>query len=132
MNDELNKIREEMQAMKTEYMGKMESYFNEQIKKLFSENPKLNEFSVDVSNHEFNDGDATYFSVDAECPSINGIYSYDLGDEEELKEANLTPTEVDELSTKINDLFEAFDGEDLEVMFSEEYESITFKRESSE
>ena len=65
MKESLKKIEElenQLNAVKSE----LQKEFKAELKKIFVDNPTLDSIEMYLSNHEFNDGDATSFSIEFE------------------------------------------------------------------
>ena len=62
MKETLNQIQvlnEQLISLKEE----LEKKFKVELKKIFVDNPTLDQIQMYVNNHEFNDGDTTYFEI---------------------------------------------------------------------
>ena len=62
MKDTLKKL-EELNTQRRVLVKQLEQEFNSSLKQVFVDNPKLEQISMYVNNHEFNDGDATSFYI---------------------------------------------------------------------
>ena len=60
MKDTLKKLAE-LENQRREVIDQLIKEFNEALKQVFVDNPKLEKIIMYVNNHEFNDGDATSF-----------------------------------------------------------------------
>ena len=60
MKDTLKKLAE-LENQRSSVIDQLTKEFNEALKQVFVDNPKLEKISMYVNNHEFNDGDATSF-----------------------------------------------------------------------
>ena len=60
MKDTLKKLAE-LENQRSSVIDQLIKEFNEALKQVFVDNPKLEKISMYVNNHEFNDGDATSF-----------------------------------------------------------------------
>ena len=60
MKDTLKKLAE-LENQRREVIDQLSKEFNETLKQVFVDNPKLEKINMYVNNHEFNDGDATSF-----------------------------------------------------------------------
>lgn len=105
MNDTINKIKELQQSIK-DTMKSLEASFKEGLLKFMIEND-IESFDIRVNNHEFNDGDLTYFSLYYEYLEI-----------EDLSE---------EVCSKITNFFSLFDVDGFyESIFGDIHEYINF------
>jgi hypothetical protein len=105
MSNTIQKIKELNKQIDDAFKA-LETEFKDGLLQLMREN-NIKSFDVGVNNHEFNDGDATYFSLYYEDLEIEGI-----------------PKEVCE---KISKFFGNFDVRDFhERMFGGKYENIEF------
>lgn len=94
------------------------------LKPIFSKYPSVQSFSFHVNNHEFNDGEPTYFSINCEDPSLTltdgtevGCYSNDSASPEQ---------EV--ILEEIAAYFSQFDVDDLfEELFGDAYGTLTIQ-----
>jgi len=62
MKDTLKKLAE-LDNQRRSVIEQLKSEFNDALKQLFVDNPKLDSIQTYVNNHEFNDGDATSFDL---------------------------------------------------------------------
>jgi hypothetical protein len=62
MKDTLKKLAE-LENQRSSVIDQLTKEFNEALKQVFVDNPKLEKISMYVNNHEFNDGDATSFHL---------------------------------------------------------------------
>ena len=60
MKETLKKLAE-LENQRRAVIDQLSKEFNEALKQVFVDNPKLEKISMYVNNHEFNDGDATSF-----------------------------------------------------------------------
>lgn len=98
--------------------------FNENLRSIFEAFPELNSLSLRVSNHEFNDGDATIFSVDYESMII-----YVNDEEIERRSYGNNKNSDHPILSELYSLFEKYDSL-MEYMFGDEYKVIHFSRNS--
>jgi hypothetical protein len=97
--------------------------FNANLVQLFENNPTLLKFKIRINNHEFNDGDATNFSLYYEDLEVTDIdlnvferNDYGCNDPERNRSHPLVKV--------VYDLFEKYDTADLhEYIFGDEYDS---------
>lgn len=62
INDSINSIKEKTMRIKT-LKTEIKETFNAALKQVFIDYPGLSKIEMRVNNHEFNDGDPTYFSL---------------------------------------------------------------------
>lgn len=97
-----------------------EKEFRGGLEALLRAHPEVDHLSVPLNNHEFNDGDATYFSFTWEDLTMV------LNDDEEIDGYDGTD-EQKQLRQVFVDFFETFDDDALwERLFGDEYESVNF------
>lgn len=60
MKDTLKKLAN-LETQRREIIDQLIEEFNDTLKQVFIDNPKLEKITMYVNNHEFNDGDATSF-----------------------------------------------------------------------
>jgi hypothetical protein len=113
MNKIIKKL-EEIQKQRESLLDDLRKAFEDAVKQLFRENEKLHSVSMYLNNHEFNDGDATYFSL-----GFENLELWDADDEE---------YENEELQQKFVDLFAA--TQDVhEVLYSEHFGELRLTRD---
>jgi len=122
MKEKILQLQKEINSL----LKEMESKFRETLKEYLKSNSIINSVRININNHEFNDGDATYF----------GLYYDDLvveyGDEGEFSgyEKNVSK-EIKEAREGLVKLFEDFDVLDFyENIFGGYSESIRIKIEN--
>ena len=69
MKDTLKKLTD-LENQRREVIHQITKEFNEALKQVFVDNPKLESINMSVNNHEFNDGDATSFYIGWEDMTI--------------------------------------------------------------
>ena len=69
MKDTLSKL-EDLNRQRKEIIDRLQDEFNDALKQVFVDNPKLESIDMYVNNHEFNDGDATSFYIGWEDMTI--------------------------------------------------------------
>jgi len=136
MVEELEELEKQMLELREKYNEKAEEYIINQWDELFNSYPKLEEFTLRVSNHEFNDGDATEFYISTDEPEINGVSTEDVSfygdgedDDEVFENTDLTVGEVREITAIINSAINTVDNESLESLYGRYWQEITFTRE---
>lgn len=94
------------------------------LKKHSAANKEFKEIRVGINNHEFNDGDPTYFGFNYEYLTL--IFEDALGNETEIDEYSSTKKH-EEIIKEFVDFFASFDIDNFyEGIFGDKYESITF------
>ena len=123
MKDTLKKL-EELNTQRRVLVKQLEQEFNSSLKQVFVDNPKLEQISMYVNNHEFNDGDATSFYIGWEDMTI----SVD-GEEIEREWDRNTNAYVEH--PLLNNLIELFGQvQDIhEDIYGDAYENLTIDRE---
>ena len=74
-------IKEQLQALKSNYKKLAQELFNSGTKELFDKHEALDSFGFTAYSPYFNDGDSCEFSANIDIPYINGYHEYDEGDE---------------------------------------------------
>lgn len=106
MSNTIQKIKELNKQIDDAFKA-LETEFKNGLLQLMKEN-NIKRFDVGINNHEFNDGDATYFGLDYEYLEIEDV-----------------PEEVCE---KISEFFDNFAIRNFyEEMFRDKYENIEFR-----
>ena len=123
MKDTLSKLAD-LNRQHKEIIDRLQDEFNDALKQVFVDNPKLESIDMYVNNHEFNDGDATSFYIGWEDMTItvDGV--------EVQREWNRKTTEY--VSNPIlENLTELFDQvQDIhENIYGDAYENLTIERE---
>jgi hypothetical protein len=79
-----------------------------------------------INNHEFNDGDATYFSFNYDDMTVT--FTDSIGEEYEVESYAKVNPELLKTRTDIIDFFSSFDANDFyELRFGESYERVKVK-----
>jgi sulfur carrier protein ThiS len=120
-----NKITELKNLLKQVETSKQEAIveFNQRVKQLFVDHPSLSRIQIRVNNHEFNDGDRTYFEVDYTdslviMDSDGNEYFYDDKD-------------VNPIVNAVWQLFSEYNADNMhELMYGDEYETLAITRSS--
>jgi chromosomal replication initiation ATPase DnaA len=121
---EIIELNKQISALKSS----LKDLFTKSLNDLLTENKgKVDKIKIGVNNHEFNDGDDTYFSIYYDDLTL--YYSDELGNEYEVdgyeKSKNV---EASKLREAFVELFESFDVEDFyETVYGNEYEEIVIK-----
>ena len=123
MKDTLSKLAD-LNRQRKEIIDRLQDEFNDALKQVFVDNPKLESIDMYVNNHEFNDGDATSFYIGWEDMTItvDGV--------EVQREWNRNTKEY--VSNPIlENLIELFGQvQDIhENIYGDAYENLTIERE---
>ena len=123
MKDTLKKL-EELNTQRRVLVKQLEQEFNSALKQVFVDNPKLEQISMYVNNHEFNDGNAISFYLGWEDMTIS------VDGEEFQREWDRNTNEYVE-NPLLNNLIELFGQvQDIhEAMYGDAYENLTIDRE---
>ena len=123
MKDTLKKLAE-LQNQRRDIINQLKVEFNEALKQVFVDNPKLEQISMYVNNHEFNDGDATSFYIGWEDMTISV-------DGEEIQREWDRNTKAYVEHPLLNNLIELFGQvQDIhEDMYGDVFENLTIDRE---
>ncbi len=74
-------IKEQLQALKSNYQKLAKDLFLTGTKELFDKYEALDSFGFTAYSPYFNDGESCEFSARTDIPYINGYHEYDEGDE---------------------------------------------------
>ena len=123
MKDTLKKL-EDLNTQRRVLVKQLEQEFNSALKQVFVDNPKLEQISMYVNNHEFNDGDATSFYIGWEDMTISV-------DGEEIQREWDRKTNAYVENPLLNTLIELFGQvQDIhEDIYGDAYENLTIDRE---
>lgn len=123
MKDTLNKL-EDLNRQRKEIIDRLQDEFNDALKQVFIDNPKLEQISMYVNNHEFNDGDATSFYIGWDDMTISV-------DGEEIQREWDRNTNAYVENPLLNNLIELFGQvQDIhENIYGDAYENLTIERE---
>ena len=127
----INKLIEQ-QAIVSKLKVDAKQEFIENLKKLFVDNPTLKSFKIRLNNHEFNDGDATHFSLYYEDVEITDTdnNSFERNDWSS-KEADRNASNP--LVKAVYELFNNYDVADLhELIFGDHFDRIEISRDNVE
>jgi hypothetical protein len=132
-----NKINE-LQKQIESYEKELAAHFDTELETLFAskvnaiEGYTLDSINVGINNHEFNDGDATYFSLHYE--DLRLVFTDSIGEEVEIDgySDHAIEDKAEKIREEIIELFELFDSGDFyESKFGDAYESIQFSLSKS-
>lgn len=127
----INKLIEQQEIV-TKLKVEAKNEFIENLKKLFVDNPNLKSFSIRINNHEFNDGDSTYFSLYYEDVEVTDT------DNNSFERNDWSSSEVDRnasnpLVKAVFELFYDYDIADLhELIFGDHFDRIEISRDNVE
>ena len=123
MKDTLKKLTD-LENQRREVIYQITKEFNEALKQVFVDNPKLESINMSVNNHEFNDGDATSFYIGWEDMTItvDGVEVQRKWNSK-TKEYVSNPIleNLTELFGQVQDIHEN--------IYGDEYENLTIERE---
>jgi len=123
MKDTLKKLAD-LENQRREVIHQITKEFNEALKQVFVDNPKLESINMSVNNHEFNDGDATSFYIGWEDMTItvDGV---------EVQREWKTTSKKYVSNPILENLTELFGQvQDIhENIYGDEYENLTIERE---
>jgi len=123
MKNTLNKLAD-LDNERKDLIDRLQDEFNDALKQIFVDNPKLENVNVYVNNHEFNDDYATSFCLDWENMTIT------VDGEEVAREWDRNTN--DYVSNPLLDsLIELFGQVEQihEIMYGDIYENLTINRE---
>ena len=123
MKDTLKKLTD-LENQRREVIDQITKEFNDALKQVFVDNPKLESINMSVNNHEFNDGDATSFNIGWEDMTItvDGVEVQRKWNSK-TKEYVSNPIleNLTELFGQVQDIHEN--------IYGDEYENLTIERE---
>ena len=123
MKDTLKKLTD-LENQRREVIDQITKEFNDALKQVFVDNPKLESINMSVNNHEFNDGDATSFYIGWEDMTItvDGVEVQRKWNSK-TKEYVSNPIleNLTELFGQVQDIHEN--------IYGDEYENLTIERE---
>jgi len=119
MKDTLKKLAE-LENQRRDVIDQLTKEFNEALKQVFVDNPKLEKINMYVNNHEFNDGDATSFYLGWEDMTVT------IDGEEISRDWNKGSNNP--LVNNLAELFEQVQGIH-ENIYGEAYGELTIERE---
>ena len=123
MKDTLKKLTD-LENQRREVIHQITKEFNEALKQVFVDNPKLESINMSVNNHEFNDCDATSFYIGWEDMTItvDGV---------EVQREWKTTSKKYVSNPILENLTELFGQvQDIhENIYGDEYENLTIERE---
>lgn len=118
----INKLIEQ-HAIVSKLKVEAEAEFKANLAQLFADNPTLLQFKIRINNHEFNDGDATNFSLyyeDVEVTDTEG----NIFERNDYGCTDPDRNRSHPLVTAVFDLFDKYDTANLhEYIFGEEYDT---------
>jgi hypothetical protein len=119
IKERMTTVNAQLAALKEE----LPSLFDTGLKELFAKHPTVTGLSVRINNHEFNDGDATYFGFYYEDLTLEVNGEEFEGDSYSAKEES----ETEKIRQEFVKFFEDFDTNGFyEHRHSDEYESVSF------
>lgn len=123
MKDTLSKLAD-LNRQREEIIDQLQDEFNDALKQVFIDNPKLEQISMYVNNHEFNDGDATSFYIGWEDMTIT-VDGVEMQREWDRTTKNYVPNPT------LENLIELFGQvQDIhENIYGDAYEDLTIDRE---
>jgi hypothetical protein len=119
MKDTLKKLAE-LENQRSSVIDQLTKEFNNALKQVFVDNPKLEKISMYVNNHEFNDGDATSFYLGWEDMTVT------IDGEEISRDWNKGSNNP--LVNNLAELFEQVQGIH-ENIYGDAYGELTIERE---
>lgn len=123
MKNTLNKLAD-LNRQRNDLIDRLQDEFNDALKQIFVDNPKLESIRMHVSNYEFNDGDATSFYLGWEDMTITV-------DGEEVERSWDSKTKDYISNPLLDSLIELFGQvQDIhENLYGDECDNLTIERE---
>jgi hypothetical protein len=123
MKDTLSKLAD-LNRQRKEIIDRLQDEFNDTLKQVFVDNPKLESIDMYVNNHEFNDGDATSFYIGWEDMTIT-VDGVEVQREWNCKTKEYVSNPI------LENLIELFGQvQDIhENIYGDAYENLTIERE---
>ena len=123
MKDTLSKLAD-LNRQRKEIIDRLQDEFNDALKQVFVDNPKLESIDMYINNHEFNDGDATSFYIGWEDMTIT-VDGVEMQREWDSTTKNYVSNPIlenlTELFGQVQDIHEN--------IYGDEYENLTIERE---
>ena len=123
MKDTLSKLAD-LDNQRRSVIEQLTSEFNDALKQIFVDNPKLENIRMHVSNYEFNDGDATSFYLGWEDMTI----TVDGEEVERSWDSNTKDYISNPLLDSLIELFGQVQGIH-ENLYGDECDNLTIERE---
>jgi hypothetical protein len=125
----LDKIKEAQKIIKDSKKN-LEVLFNEQLTELLKRyavgQDTLKSIDIYLNNHEFNDGEATYFGFNHE--DLTAVFEDELGNETEIDGYGNEKPELVRIREQFKALFSNFDVDGFyEDIFGQEFGTIRFR-----
>ena len=123
MKDTLSKLAD-LNRQRKEIIDRLQDEFNDALKQVFVDNPKLESIDMYVNNHEFNDGDATSFYIGWEDMTItvDGVeVQREWNSKTKEYVSNPILENLTELFGQVQDIHEN--------IYGDAYENLTIERE---
>jgi hypothetical protein len=135
MNETTKKIVQEIKDLNAkiaDYKSELQTLFKQELTKLLVEHKAVvGHVRVYLNNHEFNDGDATYFGFNHEDLTV--VFEDELGNESEYDGYGQATNEQKRIRKTFTDLFSHFDVDNFyETVFSNESGSLRFRANKEE
>ena len=123
MKDTLSKLAD-LNRQREEIIDRLQDEFNDALKQVFVDNPKLESIDMYINNHEFNDGDATSFYIGWEDMTIT-VDGVEMQREWDSTTKNYVSNPIlenlTELFGQVQDIHEN--------IYGDAYEDLTIERE---
>lgn len=104
MKDTLKKLTD-LENQRRAVIDQLSKEFNDALKQVFVDNPKLERINMYVNNHEFNDGDATSFYIGWEDVTIT-VDGEEISRDWDSESNNPLVNNVAELFSQVQDIHE--------------------------
>lgn len=128
--ENVNKLTEQYKIV-NEIENEAIAEFRSNLAQLFEDNPTLLQFKIRINNHEFNDGDATSFSIyyeDVEVTDADG----NIFERNDYGSSDPDRNRSNPLVNAVYDLFSTYDTGNLhERLFGDEYDYIEVSRHNA-
>lgn len=123
----IDKLTEQYEIL-SKLKADAEAEFKANLVQLFEDNPTLMSFRIRVNNHEFNDGDPTYFGLYYEDVEVTDTDA-NIFERNDYECSNPDRNCSNPLVMAVYNLFERYDKENLyECLFGDEYGVIEVSR----
>jgi hypothetical protein len=121
IKSEIASLQNKIEALKADMKVTFKTDLKELIKK---HKDKIDRIVVGINNHEFNDGDQTYFGLHYEDMTL--VYSDELGNEyEQSSYADVDKPEMETIREEFIKLFSVYDVDGFyETLYGDDYEEV--------
>lgn len=114
IKEELEVLNKQIKELERVRLDRSKQYLDDSIREIFNKYPTLENISITVNNHEFNDGEPTYFGVYYEDAEL------EFNDSDEFSNKTNEDELTDEIQEEITLIFSIVEPT-LEEIYSDEF-----------